>query len=201
MDHILERVGIEPLYSHYYATHYPRIHAAAVRVWGSWKEAIEACGLDYNEVRKHREWSSEQVLEKVRQLERDHSPLSSKYVQIAHRPLYMASIRRFKSWGETMKAAGLDYSQIRLRRKMSPEEIKKQILELYNRGESLAYPYMRKNYQYLLAAGMKHLGNGSWGEARCLCGITDNYRKIGQQIKARQMREKKMELLGKVENN
>jgi hypothetical protein len=35
---------------------------------------------------------------------------------------------------------------------------------------------MRKNYQYLLAAGMKKIGGGSWAEARRVCGIEENYR-------------------------
>ena len=35
---------------------------------------------------------------------------------------------------------------------------------------------MRKNYQYLLAAGMKKLGDDSWAKARRQCGILTNYR-------------------------
>ena len=48
-EHILARVGREPLNSYYYATHYPRVYAAAERLFGSWREAITSCGLDYNE--------------------------------------------------------------------------------------------------------------------------------------------------------
>ena len=35
---------------------------------------------------------------------------------------------------------------------------------------------MKENYLYLLAAGMKKLGNGSWAKARRVCGIRENYR-------------------------
>ena len=52
-EHIMSRYGQEPLNSHYYATTYPRVYAAAERFFGSWKEAIIACGLDYDEIRKY----------------------------------------------------------------------------------------------------------------------------------------------------
>jgi hypothetical protein len=39
---------------------------------------------------------------------------------------------------------------------MSKAEIKKEILDLYHSGVDLAYPNMRDNHLYLLAAGMKN---------------------------------------------
>ena len=53
-EHILARVGKEPLNSYYYATHYPRVYAAAERLFGSWRDAITSCGHDYNEIRKYK---------------------------------------------------------------------------------------------------------------------------------------------------
>lgn len=88
----------------------------------------------------------------------------------------MAAVKRFKSWGKAVKAAGIDYSKIKLRRNMNKAEIKREILKLYDSGEDLAYPNMRTNHQYLLAAGMKKLGDGSWQIARRKCGIKINYR-------------------------
>lgn len=35
---------------------------------------------------------------------------------------------------------------------------------------------MHEKHQYLLAAGLKKLGNGSWAKARRKCGIRRNYR-------------------------
>ena len=72
--------------------------------------------------------------------------------------------------------AGLDYDSIRIRRSMTEEQIHDEIQTLYNAGEDLAYPNMRKNHQYLLAYGMKKLGGGNWAEARRACGIMDNFR-------------------------
>ena len=72
--------------------------------------------------------------------------------------------------------AGLDYETIRIRRSMTEDQIRKEIRRLYGNGEDLAYPTMRGNHQYLLAYGMKKLGDGSWAEARRACGIMDNFR-------------------------
>ena len=36
ISHILAREGVEPLNSHYYATTYPDVYAAAERFFGSW---------------------------------------------------------------------------------------------------------------------------------------------------------------------
>lgn len=188
VQHILEREGREPLNSHYYATHYPSVHAAAVRIWGSWKNAILACGLDYDAVRKYKTWSRERVLREIVEQNKIHSPLSSKYIQTVHKPLYMAAIKRFGSWGEALRQAGIDYRRIRLRQLMKPEEIKGEILKLYRSGISLSYPYMREHHQNILAAGMKKLGDGSWHRARLACGISTNYRALGQAHARRQPR-------------
>ena len=174
--HILRRNGKEPLNYLHYVTEYPDVHAAAERVFGSWKYALEACGFDYKDIRKYKTWSKKKVIEAIKMARNNGTALSSNYIQANNKPLYMAAVKRFKSWGKAVSAAGIDYSKIRLRRYMNKKEIKKEILELFNKGESLSYPNMREKYQYLLAAGMKKLGNGSWTEARKKCGIKINFR-------------------------
>jgi len=180
IQHILERSGAEPLNAYYYATHYPSVHAAAVRIWGTWKDAIEACGLDYGTIRKYRVWSDERVVEEIIELSKKHYPLASKFAQSIHKPLYMAAVRRFGSWSKALRKAGIDNKRVRLRRARTPDEIREEILALYRNQVSLAYPYMREHHSDLLAAGMKKLGDGSWQRARLVCGIEDNYRAIGQ---------------------
>ncbi len=190
VQHILERHGYEPLNSLYYATHYPSVHAAAVRIWGSWKNAILACGLDYDEIRKYRVWSKERIIEEIGELRRRHELLSSKSIQLDHKALYMAALKRFGNWGEALRHAGIDYKSVRLRQLMKPEEIKQEIIALFESGESLSYPYMRECHQSLLAAGMKKLGNGSWDAARRACGINVNYRALGQARARRRLKRK-----------
>ena len=184
IDHIMSKYGKKPLNSSYYATNYSAVYAAAERLFGSWKYAIEACGIDYATIRKYQIWSKEIIIKKIKKTYKSGQPMSSNYTQKNNRPLYMAALKRYKNWGTAVTAAGFDYKKVRLRRMMSKAEIKKEILELYDRNEDLAYPNMRKKYQYLLAAGMKKLGNGSWEKARKVCGLHVNFRLSDEKIKA-----------------
>lgn len=176
INHITSKHGNEPLNSHHYATTYSDVYAAAERLFGSWKNAIEACGFDYSKIKKYQTWSKERVVAEIKAAKNKGIPLGSKYTQDNNKPLYMAAVKRYKSWNNALRRAGINPKRIRLRRLMTNDEVRSEIQELYNENIDLAYPNMRKNYQYLLAAGMKKLGGGSWEEARRVCGIEDNYR-------------------------
>ena len=175
-QHILSRLDKEPLNSHYYATNYPDVYAAADRTFGSWGEAIESCGLDYSLIKKYKSWTRQSVLDEIRRLAKEGEPLFSQHAQNLHKPLYMSAIRRFGNWGKALQSAGLDYKSVRLRRSMTKAEIKNEVLALFRCGESLSYMNMRANYLYLQAVAMKKLGDGSWARARRECGILTNYR-------------------------
>lgn len=175
-NHIMSRSGHEPLNSHYYATHYPSVYAAAERIFGSWCEAIESCGFKYSDIRKYKIWDREKIVAEIKKLAAEGALISSQHIQNTNKSLYMASIHHFKSWGNAIQAAGINYSTVRLRRSMSPYEIKQEIIRLYKEGVDMSYCNVRKNHQYLLAYGMKKLGSGSWAAARRVCGIQTNYR-------------------------
>jgi len=176
LDHILARHGKEPLNSHYYASNYPDVYAAAERFFVSWRDAIEAAGFNYDEIRKYKKWSVKKILEEIKKMRKAKKPLNSKYIQDNNRPLYMAVIKRYKSWGKALSAAGIDYKKVRIRKMMTKAEIKEEILKLHKRKVDLAYPNMRANHLALLASAMKKLGDGSWDKARKKCGIHTNYR-------------------------
>ena len=181
INHIMSKHGKKPINSSCFATNYPAVYAAAERIFGSWKNAIEACGLDYSTIRKYRVWSKEIIMMEIRRRHKSGQSLNSKYTYKDNRPLYMAAVKRYKNWGSAVTAAGIDYAGVRLRRLMSKTEIRKEILELYFCGEDLAYPNMKDKHLYLLAAGMKKLGNGSWARARRNCGTKDNYRQYARR--------------------
>ena len=110
IDHIMSKYGKKPLNSSYYATNYSAVYAAAERIFGSWKYAIEACGLDYNTIRKYQIWSKEIIIGKIKKTCKSGQPLSSNYTQKNNRPLYMAALKRYKNWGAAVTAAGFDYN-------------------------------------------------------------------------------------------
>ncbi len=185
IEHILFRKDRERLNSHYYATNYPDVYAAAERLFGSWKNAIEAAGLDYSKVRIYRRWSREKVIKQIKEAHTKGKPINSSAMQKSDKPLYMAAIKRFGNWENAVKAAGINYQNIRKRRLMETYEVKQEIMQLYRSGVSLSYTNMRENYQYLMAAGMRKIGGGSWAVARLECGILTNYRRSPEKRQER----------------
>ena len=137
--------------------------------------------MDYSTIRKYRIWSKEIIIKEIKKIHKSGQSLNSKCAYKTNRPLYMAAVKRYKNWGSAVIAAGIDYGKVRLRRMMSKAEIKKEILELYHRNVDLTYSNIRDNHLYLLAAGMKKVGNGSWAKARKVCGICENYRQYARR--------------------
>ena len=170
-SHIISRHGSEPLNSSRYSAVYPDVHAAGCRLFGTWKAAIEACGIDYDEVRRYRRWSDSKVLSETRRLKREGGPLNSIHIQNNHRPLYHAGIKRFGSWNAVLKAVGVDHRRVMLRRRLEKVEIREAVAALDGKGADFAYASMRRDNSRLLAAASRKLGGGSWTRARRRCGV------------------------------
>jgi hypothetical protein len=88
----------------------PSLAAAAVRPnrFGSWRSALEAAGLDYEEVRKHKAWDAPSILAELRRMHAAGESLRVSDVT-ERRPALVAAARRwFDGWYEAVIAAGLD---------------------------------------------------------------------------------------------
>jgi len=92
----------------------PQLAAAATKKshFGSWREALEASGLDYDSIRRYREWDDQRVLKMVREFHADGKGLNAKSMEQEDITLITAARRRFDSWHQALTAAGLDYRQI-----------------------------------------------------------------------------------------
>jgi hypothetical protein len=95
----------------------PGLAAAATKKshFGSWRAALEASGIDYDTVRRYRDWSHEEVLRRVRGMYAEGKSLNAKSLEQQDITLITAARRRFPSWHRTLVAAGLDYREIVLR--------------------------------------------------------------------------------------
>ncbi|MFH0737925.1 MAG: hypothetical protein V1827_04930 [Candidatus Micrarchaeota archaeon] len=98
------------------------LYRAAVTFFGSWKSAIEICGLDYDVIRKNYDpLSREEIIAGIKRLHEQGKGLNSlsvfNSVEFEDRRLYYQAAKRFGGWEEAVKAAGFDYTQIEERRK------------------------------------------------------------------------------------
>lgn len=96
----------------------PALAASALRPngFGSWPEAIEAAGLDINEVARYKYWNEERVLKAIKERHKAGVNLSSRNAQKNDQSLFCAARRRFETWDKALEAAGLDASKIRIRK-------------------------------------------------------------------------------------
>ncbi|BDI31155.1 hypothetical protein CCAX7_32060 [Capsulimonas corticalis] len=92
----------------------PQLAAAATKKshFGSWREALESSGLNYDDIRRYREWDDERVLAMVREFHKNGAGLNAKNMEAEDITLITAARRRFDSWHQALTAAGLDYREI-----------------------------------------------------------------------------------------
>ena len=92
----------------------PQLAAAATKKshFGSWREALEAAGLNYDDIRRYREWDDDRILDMVREFHRNGKELNAKSMELEDITLITAARRRFDSWHKALTAAGLDYTKI-----------------------------------------------------------------------------------------
>ena len=100
----------------------PPLAAAALRPNGfaSWRDAIAAAGLDINLVARYQSWNADRIVKEIKKLHKQSSPLSSKAMQSTNQPLFCAGRRKFGSWDDALRAAGLNVDKIRLRQPKVP---------------------------------------------------------------------------------
>ncbi len=81
--------------------------ATARRRFGNWGAAVERAGIDYSAIRRRRRWTSELVLQEIRQLRKAGSDLRSGEIRHQHPALFAAACkaRFFGSWTKALQAS------------------------------------------------------------------------------------------------
>jgi hypothetical protein len=122
-DRIVERIrelhaqNADLSWRHVSLTLDPSLAAAATKKshFGSWRAALDAAGLDYDEIRRYHDWSEDEVIRRIRDMYAQGEPLNAKSMEKKDITLITAARRRFPSWDKTLTAAGLDYKGIVVR--------------------------------------------------------------------------------------
>jgi len=112
----LRRAGVDLSHSAAKRTHqYLVVAARRTEHFGSWRVAVEAAGIDYGSVSKHQSWTRDKVVERIRDLAQRGEPLSHQEAKRSDSPLVSAAASRrlFGSWEAAVRAAGLEYDQVR----------------------------------------------------------------------------------------
>jgi hypothetical protein len=123
-ENILERIrelhsqGVDLSWRHISTQVDPQLAAASTKQkhFGSWKTAIQEAGLTYGDIRRYRQWTKEEIIKQLQELHANGQSLNAKAIEDFDITLITAARRRFDSWHKALEAAGLDYSQIVLRK-------------------------------------------------------------------------------------
>ncbi len=104
----LEAAG-EPLYVSAAEVKHGGLVGAAAVYFGSWRQAINAAGLDYMKIKRQKEWSKGEIVAEIKRMRREGVELRTTIpVRKKYRTLHAAAIRYFGSWAAAMKAAKLE---------------------------------------------------------------------------------------------
>src|SRR3972149_3635442 len=96
---------------HNVAKEHPILYLKARKVFGSWKKAIEACGIDYEKTRNHRKWSQEKIVKGIKELYlKGHSLRLKDLKKQGMICLISAAQYHFGSWYKAVESSGIYYS-------------------------------------------------------------------------------------------
>jgi hypothetical protein len=101
----------EPLNSGAIQREDPGLHAAAVRHFLGYDEALRAAKLDPDKVRERRSWKKEDVIRGLKSMHRAGRPMSDSAVRREHPALYGAAVRLFGSFTAARTAAGIQWKR------------------------------------------------------------------------------------------
>jgi hypothetical protein len=87
----------------------PGLHAAAVRHFGAYDNALRHARLDPLKFRKRRSWDKAEVLKAIKTIARNGSRLADSSVRRDHPALYGAAIRLFGKFTIARQAAGVKF--------------------------------------------------------------------------------------------
>jgi hypothetical protein len=146
------------------------LYKAGSRVFGSWRNAIQAAGIPPDRGRHGEKWPAARILTIIRNLERRRRPLNMKQLEQRYGSMLPAARRLFGSWSKAILAAGVDPTKLHRVLPWTRERVIEGILNRALRRESLTARSMQP--QSLVAAARRFFG--SWSEALEMAGLDPN---------------------------
>lgn len=89
----------------------PALHAAAVRYFGSWAQAIRAAHFNPAKFRQRQSWTKRQVLDAIRSAAKRGAHLSDSSLRGQNPALHSAAIRHFGTFSAARRVAGVKWKR------------------------------------------------------------------------------------------
>lgn len=155
--------------------------------FGNWRDAIQAAGLSYDEIKRVKQrWSREEILQQIKQCHTCGEDLLHPSFKEKHRSLYLAACahRYFGSWRRAIRAAGLDHETMRESRVWTKARILRTIQEMQEQGQPLGWAHIKNVCPGIYRAARRKENFGSWHNALIAAGIEPAPRGRGRRPNA-----------------
>jgi hypothetical protein len=127
------------------------------RLFGSWDRALHAAGLDADDVSRYRKWDRETLVAELKERAAEDAPLNSGALQHDDPGIHAAAVRHFGTYDKALKAAGLDPTALRQRRRWT-KEIVAQELRAFGRKNEINDASLRRGSPALYGASLRYFG-------------------------------------------
>ena len=108
----------EPINTVYLEYNHPRLWNAARRLFETIEKAVEAAGFSYKDVRKRDQWSDEEIQRRIRKYYKEGKDITQTAMYRLDSKLLAAGQNYYGAWSHAVQSAGLDYADVKGRRKM-----------------------------------------------------------------------------------
>ncbi len=143
------------------------MYGSARRIFGSWRNAIQAAGITPQQVLTWERWSPARILVMIRHLARRKRPLTTQQTERRYHNLVTAARRHFGSWTKAVLAAGVEPTKLQRVVSWTPERVIEAILTRALRNETLVARLVEP--RSLVAAGQRFFGG--WSAAVTAAGL------------------------------
>jgi hypothetical protein len=92
------------------------------RLFGRWDRALQAAGLDADDISPYRKWNRHSIIFELRERRQSSEPLNSGAIQRDDPGLHAAAVRHFGSYDAALRSANIDPSDVRRRRAWTKSE-------------------------------------------------------------------------------
>lgn len=139
------------------------------RLFGRWDRALQAAGLDADDISRYRKWDRNSIIFDLKQRYQDGEPLNSGALQAADPGLHAAAVRHFGNYDAALRAARVNPERVRQRRAWSEAEVIRQLKAARRAGHRISDSFIRRQEPALYGAAVRLFG--SFTRAREAAGI------------------------------
>jgi hypothetical protein len=158
------------------------LYQAGSRIFGSWRNAIQAAGISPERANCGEKWPPAKILMIIRNLSRRRRPLNGTQLERRYGSMLTAARRLFGSWSKAVVAAGVDPTRLQRVVPWTRERVIEAILTRALRNESLTARSTQP--RSLVEAGQKFFGG--WAGAVQAAGLDSKAMAVQQSAPPRE---------------